>query len=238
MVQASTSKRYRDAEPGDVPLYAIAEAARYLDLPAATVRAWAMGRPYPVTTGTKQSPPLIKIADKPKGLLSFNNLSEIHVLNSIRQKHGVKLKAVRNAIRFLEEELGSARPLLSQKMLTDGKDLFVERYGQLVSISENGQTAMKEVLALYLKRIERNQEGMPVRLFPITRNDIKESPYLISIDPKIRFGRPCISGTGIPTAILAERYRAGESVALLADDYGRNAEEIEEAIRYESRMAS
>ncbi len=56
--------------------------------------------------------------------------------------------------------------------------------------------------------------------------------------PKIRFGKPCIRGTRIPTAIIVERHQAGDSILLLAEDYGRKAEEIEEAIRYEGRIAS
>ena len=65
-----------------------------------------------------------------------------------------------------------------------------------------------------------------------------ESPEFISIDPRVRFGKPCISGTRIPTAIILERHQAGDSIDLLAKDYGRNGEEIEEAIRYEGRIAS
>jgi uncharacterized protein (DUF433 family) len=98
--------------------------------------------------------------------------------------------------------------------------------------------AMREIMAAYLKRIERDREGVPIRLFPFTRDRYAESPKIISIDPKIRFGKPCISGTRIPTSIISERYQAGDSIELLANDYGRNGEEIEEAIRYEGRIAS
>ena len=42
-----------------------------------------------------------------------------------------------------------------------------------------------------------------------------------------------LAGTGIPSAMIAERYKAGESVHELAKDYGRDRREIEEAIRCE-----
>lgn len=58
-------------------------------------------------------------------------------------------------------------------------------------------------------------------------------PKTIVIDPQVSFGRPVLAGTGIPTAVIAERYIAGESVDDLADDYGRRRLEIEEAIRCE-----
>ena len=46
-------------------------------------------------------------------------------------------------------------------------------------------------------------------------------------------GERVLVGTGIPTAIVAERYKAGESIDELAEDYGRSRNEIEEAIRCE-----
>jgi uncharacterized protein (DUF433 family) len=55
----------------------------------------------------------------------------------------------------------------------------------------------------------------------------------VVIDPRISFGRPVLAGSGIPTAVIADRYKAGESVDELADDYGRKRLEIEEAIRCE-----
>ena len=235
MAQVASHHRRQDTEAGDLPLYLVSEAARYLKLPVTTVRNWVIGRPQHAARGTGGFSPLIKMADPGDGLLSFNNLAELHIISSIREEHGVKLKELRKAIKFLEDTFGSDRPLLSQKMLTDGKDLFVERYGNLVSISQAGQMAMKAVLAQYLARIEWNSAGIPVRLFPITRDKVENSPRFVSIDPKIRFGKPCIARTRIPTAIIAERHNAGESVEFLADDYGRKPEEIREAICYECR---
>jgi uncharacterized protein (DUF433 family) len=58
------------------------------------------------------------------------------------------------------------------------------------------------------------------------------------IDPRIAFGRPVLVGTGIPTAVVAERYKAGESVDDLAGDYGRDRLEIEEALRCELDVAA
>jgi uncharacterized protein (DUF433 family) len=229
---------YSGKKPGDVPTYSLSEAAHYLRLPVATIRSWAIGRQYPTQFGAADFRPLIDIADPHGRLLSFRNLGELHVLGSIRHVHQVKLPAVRQAIEYLRNRFQSNHPLLERAMLTDGKDLFIEQYENLVNISQDGQMAMRQIMAVYLKRIEWDRHGIPVRLFPFTRDRYKESPIIISIDPKIRFGKPCISGTRIPTAIIAERHQAGDSIVLLADDYGRKAEEIEEAIRYEGRIAS
>jgi uncharacterized protein (DUF433 family) len=229
---------YRGENPGDVPVYSISEAAHYLRLPVATIRSWAIGRQYPTQSGAAAFRPLIDIADPDGLLLSFRNLGELHVLGSIRRAHQVKLPAVRQAIDYLRRRFLSDHPLLEREMLTDGKDLFIEQYEHLVNISQDGQMEMRQIMAIYLKRIEWDRGGIPVRLFPFTRDRYAESPEIISIDPKIRFGKPCISGTRIPTAIIAERHQAGDSIVLMAEDYGRKPEEIEEAIRYEGRIAS
>jgi uncharacterized protein (DUF433 family) len=51
------------------------------------------------------------------------------------------------------------------------------------------------------------------------------------MNPVISYGRPVIAGTGIPVLSIYERYKAGDSVADLAEDYGLGTGAIEEAIR-------
>src|SRR3990172_10302823 len=74
------------------PAYALAEAARYLKLPAATLRSWVAGRPYPKAEGVGRFQPLIHPPRKQPPLLSFWNLIEAHVLRSLRTDHGVSIR--------------------------------------------------------------------------------------------------------------------------------------------------
>ncbi len=74
---------------------------------------------------------------------------------------------------------------------------------------------MRALLSAYLKRIERDDAGLAIRLFPFTPRLSQDSPRLISIDPRVAFGRPVIAGTRIPTVEIAERYKAGDSIATL-----------------------
>ena len=62
---------------------------------------------------------------------------------------------------------------------------------------------------------------------------MEQSPRLVVIDPRVAFGRPTLSGTGVTTLSIAERFDAGESIEALAVDYGRTRDEVEEAIRCE-----
>lgn len=215
---------YGGRDPAEIPAYAIPDAARWLGVPHTTTRAWVLGQ--------KGFRPVVEIADRKSKTLSFRNLVELHVLAAIRRKHNVSLQRVRSAVDFMRERLGISNPLASQRMLTDGRDILIEWYDQVLNISQQGQLEMREFLQAYLDRIEHGDQG-PVRLYPFAGLKVLEAPRSIVIDPRIQFGKPCLVGTGIPTAELAERYKAGESIASLADDYERPGELIEEAIRYE-----
>ncbi|TAJ85498.1 DUF433 domain-containing protein [bacterium] len=220
----------------ELPSYTIREAALYLRIPVATLRSWVLGRNYPTSKGEGFFKPVITIPSGKPPLLSFMNLVEAHVLDAIRRKHQVPLDNVRRALQYLQREYPSRHPLADQNFETDGLDLFIEKYGSLINISREGQLAIKELLKAYLSRIERGADGLPIKLFPFTRKGQPEEPKAVVIDPHVSFGRPVLKGTGIATSIIAERYKAGESVQELAEDYGRQTDEIEEAIRYELQL--
>ncbi len=177
--------------------------------------------------------PLIALPDQNRPLLSFMNLVEVHVLDAIRRQHQIRVVKMRQALGYLRRHFPSRHPLADQKFETDGLDLFIQRYGQLINISRLGQLAMRSLLKAHLQRIERDPQGIAIRLYPFTRKRLPDEPRFVVIDPYMSFGRPALTGSGIATAVIAERYKAGESVDELADDYGRDRLEIEEAIRCE-----
>jgi uncharacterized protein (DUF433 family) len=212
--------------------YGLAQAARYLGLSATTLRQWVLGRRYPTRAGREFSAPLIRLPDPGRPMLSFTNLVEAYVLASLRRKHQIKMHKIREALLFLEEKLGCAHPLATERLETFGGSLFIRKYGQLIDLPEAGQLAMEEILRPYLKRIEHDASGWAVRLFPVRRQARADAPRVVVIDPYVSFGRPTVSGTGVSVAILVERFAAGESLADLADDYDLTLEQVEEAIRY------
>jgi uncharacterized protein (DUF433 family) len=157
----------------------------------------------------------------------------VHTLNAIRKEHHIDLQKVRHTLFFLQREFDLRHPLVDQRFETDGIDLFIHHYGQLINVSQDGQFAMKSVLQEYLKRVEHDPSGRAARLYPFLRAEGHRENKSVVIDPYISFGNPVIAGTGIPTSIIAERFSAGESITGLSKDYGRETFEIEEAIRYE-----
>lgn len=223
-------------DPRELPAYSPQEAGHYLRIPAATLRSWVRGRYYPTESGHRFFKPIIVLPNPRRSLLSFINLVEAHVLAAIRRKHRVPLPKVRQALAYVQSVFPSKHPLADHRFETDGLDLFIQKWGQLINISQHGQLAIRLLLVACLRRIERDPSGLPIRLYPFTRKLEPEEPRVVVIDPFVSFGRPVLAGTGIPTAVIAERYKAGESIDELARDYGHKRLGIEEAIRCELQV--
>jgi uncharacterized protein (DUF433 family) len=223
------ARNQRSIDYREMPAYGVPEAARYLGLPKSTVRYWSAGRgSYGALVTTATTDPLA---------LSFLNLVELHLLAAIRRKHTVSMPSVRRAIDYLKKSYRSNHPLLVKELETDGLDLFIRSYGELINVSQAGQVEIRHFVEAALKRIERDSNNIPIKLYPFTRPQIDNAPALIVIDPTLSGGRPVIAGTGLATEIIAERYKAGESIEELCRDYDRDYSEIEEAIRCELQAA-
>jgi uncharacterized protein (DUF433 family) len=226
-------------DPRLLPAYTLGEAAHYLRMPVGTLRSWVVGRFYPVSGKLRRSHPIIELAGPKEHYLSFINLVEAHVLAAICRRHGVKLPKVRTGLKYVQKQFQIEHPLINQAFQTDGLDLFVTHYGDLINASREGQRVMKEIIGVYLKRIEWDSKGLPIKLYPFTRDNYTETaaagePRVVVINSAVSFGRPVIAGTGIPVLSIYERYKAGDSVADLARDFRLEISAVEEAIRCEA----
>jgi uncharacterized protein (DUF433 family) len=227
------SDRKPTAHKRDSPAYTIAEAARYLRLPSATLRSWVLGREYPTAGGRAEFPPLIRAASRRPPLLSFFNLVEAHVLRALRAEHGVTVKAVRDAVAYAEKALRIDRLLLRPELRTEAGSVFLDRYGELIELSASGQLAMRRLFSEHLKRVEWDASRFPVRLYPFRPAALEGEDHAIAIDPRIAFGRPVVLRKGVSTAVIAERIDAGELPADVAADYDLRPADVEEAVLYE-----
>jgi uncharacterized protein (DUF433 family) len=226
-------------DPSDLrnqPAYGPAEAARYLRLPAATLRTWLVGRDYPKGDTQATFHPLIGPASRQPLQLSFYNLIEAHVLRALRTEHGVALAELRKAIAYAEKKLQVQRLLLSPELRTHAGQVFLDRYVELINLSASGQLAMRKLFEDHLQRVEWDEWKFPVRLYPYVQGLQRSAERPIAIDPRVAFGRPVIRRAGISTTAIADRIDAGETVQALADDYGLTRDEIEQAVMY-SRAA-
>jgi uncharacterized protein (DUF433 family) len=209
----------------ETPAYSIAEAAGYLHIPKSTLRAWLMGQQ------TFRS--VIDIADRKARRLSFINLVEAFVLAGIRREHSVPLPKVRKAVEFLRRKFSSHRPLADEQFATDGVHLFVEKFGALVGATQEGQIQLREVILDRLKYVRRDPKGIPEKIVLFPAADGSNRSASVVIDPNMSFGRPVLDGLGVRTSILAERFKAGESIDELAREFSAAPEAVQNAIRCE-----
>ena len=186
------------------PAYGLSEAAVYLKVPHTTLRYWL--------TGFSKQAPIIEPAECTPIRLSFLNLLECHALAGMRKTYNLKLPKVRSALRKVSKDFPQPHPLISEVFLTDRKDLFIKRLGQIVNVSRQQDQLNLDFYWMHLERVETDAKGL-FRFFPFVVEPRSSEPKAIEINPMVGFGKPIIAGTGISTAIIASRFIARESIA-------------------------
>ncbi len=221
----------------ELPAYTLAEAARYVGVSQPTLRSWFVGMPYTRSGEQRQFKPVIRPASTHLLVLSLSNLVEAYVLVAIRRKHQIGLPTIRKALTHLREKFDSRRPLLEEQFATRGAELFVERLGKIINLSRHGQVEIAELIRVYLSRVARDPQGLPIKLFPFTGTQPGvDEPRTVVIDSAVGFGRPVLAGTAIPTAVLAEQFQASDLPRDLAHEYGVSEEAVRDAIRCELEL--
>ena len=206
-----------------VPAYQVAEAARYARTSVETINNWQRVRGNRVTIGPRE---------RGKSL-SYLQLIELGVVAAMR-KSKVKIERIRDAREYLADQFGSQSPFADYRFKTNGHDLFVScdqvmtdgDKEKLLVVSKSGQLAWNEILSQLLREFEYDEQLGKVSVWKV---DGLDSP--IRIDPRIAFGAPQVNGT--PTWVLRERWKSGESIADIADDYCLEPELVRVALRFE-----
>jgi uncharacterized protein (DUF433 family) len=223
---------YGGKDPRELPAYSFHEVALSLRIPMSTLRAWTRGQP-----GFE---PLFNIPKDSHGLfeLSFYNLIESYVIVQLRRKHDLSMPKVRASIEYLQNIVNVAHPIVEADLFVVGTDLYIKHGLRSENLSRAGQYAIEGVIRDLLTRVDKGPFGFE-RFYPQMRNQkgqISDRYKPIVVDPEVSFGKPCLAGTGIPTAVIAERYRAGESINAIAKDYYTSAKKVREALAFEEEI--
>jgi hypothetical protein len=141
-----------------VPLYTVAEAARFLGVPSSSFGNWARG--YKVTFRTR--PPvvgesIVTSLEAPRlyPTIPFIGLAEGFVVHAFRRA-GVSLQHIRKAVAVLEKEVGIRHALASQQLFTDGASVlydYAEHEGdaELLTHVVTQQRVLADVVRDYLR---------------------------------------------------------------------------------------
>lgn len=238
-----TSTRH-GADRFETPLYTVAEAARYLDVPASTLATWAHGyvRRPPGRPDVRGEPILTAAATSSVSpAIPFVGLAEGLVLAGIR-KAGVPMQRIRPALNRLQHELGIDHVLASKALYTDGAEVlydFAEQQGdtpegltarQLVVV-RHGQHVFAEVIDAYLQRVEFDADEY-ARLIHLPGYTTAQ----VVADPRRGFGQPIFVHGGARVEDVLGAFQAGVSLRAVASEYGVPESELEDALRVASRL--
>jgi uncharacterized protein (DUF433 family) len=217
----------------DTPLYTVAEAARFLGVPSATLGNWARG--YQVTFRSRKpvvGRPIVTSlsADRNFPSIPFIGLAEGFVVLAFRRA-GVSLQHIRKAVTALEKGVGLQHALASKRLFTDGASVLYdyaesENDEELLTHVVTQQRVLAEIVRDYLKLVTYGTDGWPQELIsPATPQPV------VVIDPERGFGQPIFIRGGVRVEDVLDRWRAGEPLAEVAHDFGVPPQDVEAALR-------
>jgi uncharacterized protein (DUF433 family) len=229
-----------------VPLYSISDAARHIDVPRSTFDTWARGY-YRRPEGRSPvigAPVITLVVPDGRGpSVPFIGLAEGFVLAAFRQA-GVPLQRIRPALLRLQERLGIDHVLASKSLYTDGAEVlydYAESHGdtpearsarQLV-VARNDQLVFREVVDSYLRRIEFAQDAY-ARAIHLPQYRTAD----VVVDAERSFGIPIFARGAARVEVVLSRFKAGESIETLSEDFGVPVAELIDVLRVHTDTAA
>jgi uncharacterized protein (DUF433 family) len=218
----------------DRRIYVMSDVDRYLGLPGGTARRWIAG----YRRGDRSYPPVIRESRSDDETVSWGEFVETRLLAGYRSR-GVPLQRLRPAVQLLRREFGTPYPLATAQPYLEvaGRELVMqvqdrtglERPLWLV-VGRGGQLMLTGPAQEFFERAEFSRENGAVTGLR-TEADTPD----VRIDPLRQTGQPVVRS--VPTAVLAEGFRAGDNVDTLAELYELSPDQVLQAIRYEMRAA-
>ncbi|MEV4567280.1 DUF433 domain-containing protein [Nonomuraea sp. NPDC049419] len=218
------------------PTYTMAQVDRLLGLPSGTARRWIDGY---VRNG-KPYPPVVREEHTGEDYATWGEFVETRLLSEFRSA-GVPLINMRPAIEVLRAETGSPYPLAhSANLITSVGRELVKRVQDEVNLDEalqlvvlrNGQFMLTPPAETYMNAVRFNKRGDAVSIYPDP--EFRE----IVIDPLRAFGEPVVDDRAVPTEVIAEQVRAGDSEEMVAELYELSPEQVRAAVLFELRRSA
>ena len=202
-----------------LPAYKISEAARYSGCHSNTIANWHY-RGDPVLPGRERRRPL-----------NYLELVEVAFVAFFRSL-GFSMKKIRAARDYVATNIVAEYPLAENQFKTEGMHILMEyhkfdpdpRFEQIIVADRGGQLAWADLLGNKFAHFDYEYE-LALRWHPAGRDS------LVMIDPRISFGAPIVYG--LPTWVVRGRWKAGESMDEISNDFGIPKEAVEDALTFE-----
>jgi uncharacterized protein (DUF433 family) len=241
MASTGSSRRF------DVPLYSVSDAARHIGVSRSTFDTWVRGYSRrPKGKAPVIGAPLVTFLPGQRGepAVPFVGLAEGFVLAAFRQQARVPLQRIRPAIARLQEELGIEHALASRSLYTDGAEVLYDyaeskagtpegKSARQLVVVRNNQGVFQEVVAAYLRRIEFASDGW-AQVLHLPQYRTAD----VVVDPDRSFGVPIFARGAARVEVVLSRFKAGESVDSLSEEFGVPANELFDALRVHTDTAA
>lgn len=218
----------------DRRVYGLSGVDRLLALPPGTARRWIDG----YDRGGVHYPPVIRAERTRDEGVTWGEFVETRLLAEFRAR-GASLHRLRPAVVRLREEFGEyplvhARPFLD----VDGRELVRRiqrevglRGHEMLVVVRSGQAMMSAPVQCFVEDLryvgETDREVSAV--VPV------QFGGLVTLDPLHQYGRPVVRA--VPTDVVAEQFRAGESTEMIAEEFDLTVAQVEQALRFELSLA-
>lgn len=84
---------------------------------------------------------------------------------------------------------------------------------------------------------EATSKGQPFQIHPQEVSITQIYPG-ITMDPGVRFGKPCIAGTRMDVATVVGAVGAGDNMEAVQEAYGLSRDQVLAAVRYAAHVAA
>lgn len=214
-----------------MPRYSYADADYLAGTPRGTSKRWVSGYEYTSPRGDRITQPPVTSGILRQGAVSFLDLVEIIATGQLKER-GFSLKAIRQIVQNCQDILGVERPLATLKFKTGGCEVFVDAGRHLMEVGKRKrELAWREILEPFLDSLDYTQ-GLASRWWPQGRDGT------VVVDPNYGFGFPVIRNSGVRTETILERFRAGDEMTEIAEDFNLRPDDVERALRFELLLAA
>lgn len=161
--------------------------------------------------------------------VNFYTLIETFVFYHLKEKK-LKTPIIIQAHNELSKFYQTPYPFALYEFLHVGSSLFHDFEGNIVSLDESRQYAIRRIINQFSEKIDFGPR-FAQKYYPMGK---KSS---IVVNPSNQFGSPIIDGTNIKVSTIFSLSSGGESTDFIADLYDLNEKQVNDAITYMKEAA-
>lgn len=209
-------------------VFLVADVAKILELPLPKVRFWLLEF-WNKKFGSEHGK--YSFGEDKNRAVNFLTLIEFIAFAKLREQ-GISAQRIQKFHKHLSGILDTKYPFAETKLLTDKKDLWYERYDEIVRHDGKSQMTLKKIVEPYLRKIEFDKNRIARRYFPLGK------AKNVVIDPEHQFGQATIVGTNIKVKTIYALYEGDESIENICELYNLKEKQVTDAITYCEKLAA